>query len=77
MSLAEKLAEPRKDTGGRKCVLCVAVDRLEPDEREAVDAALRDERWSARKLSEVLRDEWQDPAITKSTVSNHRREHMG
>lgn len=77
MSLTERLAEPKKDRGGPKCALCVALGTLDDEEREAVETALADGRWSARNLSEVLRDEWQDPAVKKSTVENHRREHMG
>lgn len=75
MSLAEKLAEPVKDRGGRKCALCLLLPELPDDDREAVERALQpDSGWSARPLAKVLQEVDED--VKKSTVENHRREHI-
>lgn len=76
MSLAEKLAEPVKDRGGRKCALCLLLPDLPDDEREAVEEAVHpDSGWSGRALARVLQDEGHED-VKKSTVENHRREHI-
>ncbi len=76
MSLAEKLAEPVKDRGGRKCALCLTLPDLEDKEREAIEAALQpDSGWAARPLARVLQEEVSED-IKKSTIENHRREHL-
>lgn len=79
MSLAEKLAEPVVDRGGRTCALCRVLEDLDPEERDALDAALRRDGktggWSARALATLLQDEGHEQVL-KSTVENHRREHL-
>lgn len=79
MSLAEKLAEPISDKGGRSCALCRLLEDLDGEDRDALDTALRRDSkeggWSARALSAALRDEGHED-VKKSTVENHRREHL-
>lgn len=79
MSLAERLAEPTCDRGGRTCALCELLPDLDDNERDALLTALRNDGrsggWSARALAAELRDEGYD-RVLKSTVENHRREHM-
>ena len=79
MSLAEKLAEPVSDKGGRSCALCELLADLDNKEREALVSALRHDAksggWSARALAAVLQGEGHE-RVLKSTVANHRREHM-
>lgn len=73
MNLLEDLnAMPEKASGGTKpCNLGSAMERLSPEERDAVHRVVADLRYSNSAISTVLRRNGVE--VGESTVRNHRK----
>lgn len=73
MGLAERLAEPKTNTGGRRCTLCMALEKMDDSDREAVNRALADPGCSDKWLWEQLLAEGYD-GVLFGAIGNHRRD---
>lgn len=71
MGLSDRLAEYERPRIGAKCRTCELLESLPDNEREALQSALADPRFSNAGLAKILRDEGYQMA--DSTVRRHRR----
>lgn len=72
MGLADRLASPQTNNGGRRCTLCEAMLSMTQDERDAVNAALADPSCSDPWLWEQIVAEGYD-GVLQGSIGNHRR----
>ncbi len=71
MSLAKRITEYEFPKIGGECRTCVLLRSLPKGERDALQAALDDPRYSNNALSKILKAEGHQ--IADSTVRRHRK----
>ncbi|WP_300345154.1 hypothetical protein [Nesterenkonia sp.] len=75
MALADRLAKPISRVSPQRPAMDTWLDSLTPEDREAVDAALRDRGWASKHLLRELQAEGA-PSIAESTFDKWRRDHV-
>ena len=71
MGLADQFAALRPNHGGTRCSVGASLDRMEPDDRAALQAALDNPTIQGAGISLVLRNNGYD--VGDQAVSRHRR----
>lgn len=71
MSIAQRVAEYRSPRIGGRCRTCVLLEELPPEEMQALEVALTDERISNAGLAKILRAEGYP--LAETTIRRHRR----
>ncbi|HEY7824782.1 MAG TPA: hypothetical protein VIG24_18225 [Acidimicrobiia bacterium] len=73
MSIAERLAEGPPRTTRVQCRLCLALDGMDPDDAEAVQAAAQaNSGWTDRALVDLLAGEGHE--VGRHSVAYHRQQ---
>lgn len=79
MSIKDKLASTVPNRAGKGCGLCLVLEQLNKEDREAILGAMSTpvndpQRITDRQISEILRSEGHD--ISQNSVYRHRQNHL-